>query len=502
MTLAITESPLHNMHALTSLIALARKRSRAQAVEVLRSIKDLFAHGAVLPSDRRLRGFARQPELSVFGNGWTTRDPLPDGIETAHLVMWAFEDFLKEQYFEVLKILEVWCNDEIEFARSRALSYVWELLKEKPEQEANLLRLLVNKLGDRGRKIASRASFLLLQLEQAHPRMKPMVISAIEADVLFRPGQSAHAKYYAAVTLNQTVLSRAEAATAGKLLDIYFALFVQLLKQDKDQKKDGGPKKGDKGKKGGKKDGKKGADKKDTTPVPPEDLREKLIAALLSGVNRAYPFAGADSPKLASHLDTLFSITHSANFNTGVQALMLIQQLLATGAGAAATNRFYRTLYESVLDGRVVVSSKQALYLNLLYRSLMAEASAAAGSGTGGSSGRRLRAFVKRLVQALTLHGPPFAIGVFALLRELEKACPSVTAMVDEAEPREDEDREVFRDVPDEEDEPQEVQKGTEPSEAKPRVGQYDPRKRDPEYANADKACLWELVSAHYPYIP
>jgi hypothetical protein len=32
-------------------------------------------------------------------------------------------------------ILEIWCNDEIEFSRTRAVSYVYELLKEKPEQE-------------------------------------------------------------------------------------------------------------------------------------------------------------------------------------------------------------------------------------------------------------------------------------------------------------------------------------------------------------------------------
>jgi ribosome biogenesis protein MAK21 len=52
LTLAVQESPLHNVKGLESLVGLAKKRSRAQAVEVLRSLKDLFGQGTLLPSDR------------------------------------------------------------------------------------------------------------------------------------------------------------------------------------------------------------------------------------------------------------------------------------------------------------------------------------------------------------------------------------------------------------------------------------------------------------------
>ena len=197
--------------------------------------------------------------------------------------MWAFEDFLKEQYFEILKILEIWCNDEIEFSRSRAVSYVYELLKEKPEQESNLLRLLVNKLGDPSKKIASRASYLLLQLEQTHPMMKSTIISSVESELLFRPGQSKHAQYYGVITLNQTILSASEEKVAAQLLDIYFSLFVSLLKSPKDAARERakhGPK------------GKKQHQHRDSTPgqAQDEELREKLTSAVLTGVNRAYPF--------------------------------------------------------------------------------------------------------------------------------------------------------------------------------------------------------------------
>ncbi|EEP81093.1 conserved hypothetical protein [Uncinocarpus reesii 1704] len=480
LILEVQESPLHNTKALEQLVALAKKRSRAQAVEVLRSLKDLFAQGTVLPSDRRLKFFGNQPALGAallgFSN-WNPGDPLPRGLERSHLVYWAFEDFLKEQYFEVLKILEVWCNDEIEFSRSRAVSYVYELLKEKPEQESNLLRLLVNKLGDPSKKIASRASYLLLQLQQAHPLMKGTIISAIESELLFRPGQSQHAKYYAIITLNQTVLSTGEEKAAEKLLDIYFSLFVSILKpgkvsHDKEAGKSVKPTK-IKGKKH--RALSKGNSQED-------ELSEKLISAVLTGVNRAYPFITSSTERLSNHINTLFRITHSSNFNTSIQALMLIHQL--SSSHKVSADRFYRTLYESLLDPRITTSSKQALYLNLLYKALKADLNT-----------KRVKAFVKRLVQILSLHQPPFICGVFYLIDELRTTFPGLTTLITQPEYHEDEEEEVFRDVPEEGEEATETISPT--TDAVKEVPGYDSRKRDPEQSNADRSCLWELL----PYL-
>ncbi|KAJ5880910.1 Ribosome biogenesis protein NOC1 [Penicillium subrubescens] len=479
LTLAVQESPLHNTKSLETLIGLGGKRSRAQAVEVLRSLKDMFAQGTLLPADRRLKSFANQPGLvAAFqgaGGRWTERDPLPGGLQKSHLIVWAFEDFLKEQYFAILKILEVWCNDEIEFSRSRAVSYVYELLKEKPEQEANLLRLLVNKLGDPGKKIASRASYLLLQLEQTHPMMKPLIIKAVE-ELLFRPGQSQHAKYYAIITLNQTVLSLKEEKVAMQLLDIYFGMFVSLLKPAQPGKP--GPQGKPQGKKGPKG---KGRNQPAKGEAQDDEMREKLTSGVLTGVNRAWPFTDADSDRLSKHIDTLFRITHSSNFNTSIQALMLIQQI--TGSTQVASDRFYRTLYESLLDPRVATSSKQSLYLNLLFKALKNDLNV-----------RRVKAFVKRIVQVLGMHQPAFICGVFYLVRELEKTFTGLQSLFDQPEDNESDGEEVFRDVPDEDDE----ELAPAPVETKPKQNNgYDPRKRDPEHSNADKTCLWELL----PYI-
>ncbi|KAK5939281.1 RNA-binding ribosome biosynthesis protein mak21 [Knufia obscura] len=477
LTLAVQESPLHNMKSLEGLLGLAQKRSRAQAVDVLRALKDLFAQGSMLPSDRKLQAFATRPDLlAALGQTqkWNRGDHLPVGVQEAHLIVWAYEDWLKEQYFEVLKVLETWCNDEIEFAKTRATSYVYELLKEKPEQEANLLRLLINKLGDPVKKIASQASYLIMQLLSNHPAMKEIVISAIDTDFIFKPGQSTHARYYAAVTLNQTALSMDEEAVAIKLLEIYFGLFKLLLKPGEEKKEYVPPKATSRHQR----------QRKQAASMPSteqeDELREKLISAVLTGVNRAYPYCGTDHQKFSEHIDTLFQITHSANFNTSIQAMMLIQQLISNTT--APSDRFYRTLYESLLDPRLLSSSKQQLYLNLLHRSLKADLSQ-----------KRVKAFAKRILQILSLQDPSFVCAAFFLLKDLEKTFPSLSTMLDQPEDHDD-DEEVFRDA--------DVHPARFPIDAEPNTNNttYDAAKRDPSHANADTSAMWDVLPylAHY----
>ncbi|KAL9623109.1 MAG: hypothetical protein Q9160_002623 [Pyrenula sp. 1 TL-2023] len=473
LTLSVQESPIHNMKALETLLGLARKRSRAQALEVLRALKDLVAQGTLLPSDRRLVLFGQQPSLlSTLQNvkSWTQSDPLPQGLTASALMLWAYEDWLKGIYFEVLKVLESWCNDELEFSKARAVSYIYELLREKPEQESNLLHMLINKLGDPVKKIASRTSYLLLQLESAHPAMKGTIVSAIETELLLRPNQSLHANYYAVITLNQTVLSSREETVSKNLLAIYFRLFIAMLNPVTLEDRSFKPRKLDeegKQKRRGKKKSKNSHEN-----VQLEELREKVISAILTGVNRAYPYAGADPSTLTDHVDTLFKITHSSNFNTSIQAMMLIQQLSATHE--VASDRFYRTLYESLLDPRLASSSKQALYMNLLYKALKADLDI-----------KRVKAFSKRIMQVLTLQQPSFICGAMYLLHELEGTFPSLAIMLDEPEDHDD-GEETFKDVDDAADANQNTADQT-PSLT------YDSRKRDPRHARADNACLWEL---------
>lgn len=493
LTLLIQESPLHTMKAFETLLGLSKKKSRNQALLALSALKDLLGSGVVLPPDRKLRSFIKQPALLAAFSGtnanWEQGQRLPPRIEEIHLVVWAYEDWLKRTYFEMLKILEGWCNDEIEYSRSRAVTFVYELLKEKPEQEENLLRLLVNKLGDTEKKISSRASYLLLQLQNSHPVMKGIIINAVEAECLFRPHQSPHAKYYAIITLNQTILSAKDPEVANKLLEIYFALFLSLLKapsNEAEEKKKllqgGGGQAGKKAKQKAK------AKEKEQERIieAGQELNEKLVAGVLTGVNRAFPYAKTDDVAFEQQLDTIFRVTHSSNFNTAIQALLLIQQISA--AKHFTTDRFYRTLYESLLDPRLLTSSKQIMYLNLLYKSLKADVSI-----------KRVKAFVKRLLQVISLHDPPFVCGVLYLVHELTKTFPSIKTMLDTPELNDDDEEEHFADVAsDGESAPAAAPKSA-PSTTTPR---YDGRKRDPDHAHADLSSLWDLTPFRLHFHP
>ena len=266
--------------------------------------------GTLLPADRRLRTFSNQPGLLGAlqrnpGTTWSPSKPLPGKITNAHLISWIYEDWLKDTYFKIIQLLETWCSDEIEYSRTRALDFVYGLIKEKPEQESNLLRLLVNKLGDRDRKISSRASYLLLQLQNSHPGMKPIIVRMVEQEILMHPSQDHRSKYYAINTLNQTILSSREPSLAEALMKIYFELFIILLKAGslgitatndptapkETNKKSGKPQGKPHGKHHGRPHGNPSA-----PPVSEQETEaaDKLVSAILTGVNRAAPFMAAN----------------------------------------------------------------------------------------------------------------------------------------------------------------------------------------------------------------
>jgi ribosome biogenesis protein MAK21 len=119
----------------------------------------------------------------------------------------------------------------------------------------------------------------------------------------------------------------------------------------------------------------------------------------------------------------------------------------------------------------------------LLYRALKADVSI-----------KRVKAFVKRLLQIIHLHEPPFICGVLYLINELINTFPTIKTMLSTPEDHgDDSGDEHYEDVA-EDDDPK-------TNGAKPAKGpSYDARKRDPEHAQADLSCLWELLplQAHY----
>nr|KAJ3420467.1 hypothetical protein HK105_005644 [Polyrhizophydium stewartii] len=523
LTLLIQEAPLHNFAYLRDhmINGMARKKSRREAMLAIDSIKDLLIN-SILP-DRKLKYFIDQPCLS--------RDATRE-----HQIVWYFEDALKKAYFEFIQLLEAsdveLARDPLPHVKNKMLSCIFDLLAAKPEEEGNLLALLVNKLGDLDKKIASKAVHLLQQLLQRHPAMKVIVIKEVER-LLFRTNVAQRAQYYAVTFLNQIVLAHGdvEKQAANLLVEVYFKLFEALVNKIGQNNHDQGPrseaaapgsssasgdqktkkssKRGNHGNHG--KHGKHGkhakAGKRDrtspggATSAPGsiaaldrvDGVDAKMMAALLTGVNRAFPFASLDGDVFESHLDMLFKIAHIATFNTCIQALTLIFQVQTSRQ--LVSDRFYRALYATLFDPRLYGASKQALFLNLLFKSLRAD-----------DSMSRVRSFIKRIVQTCGQAQVPLICGSLYLIGELARQKPGLWAFITQPEEHDDEER--FVDAPE----------GHSPALAataalsdaattktdvvsvRNGVPKYDGRKRDPLFAHADQVCLWELCAfvAHF----
>ncbi|KAM0793697.1 hypothetical protein ACM66B_001122 [Microbotryomycetes sp. NB124-2] len=514
LLLLAASSPLHTMSYLDQLANIAKKKSRDHSGRAIRGIVEWWrgndGEGGGAPS-RKLRAFADQPGLTSVADAWQAlekgkgkqkadEDVLSKREMEQALVVYAFEDWLKKWFFGILQALEQMSTDSLPHPRQVAVLHLSGLLRDKPEQESNILRLLVNKLGDTNRNIASKTSHHLLQILQVHPGMTPIIVREV-SELILRPTAGAstsaapasgkhtrfgddkpekkvavvkkvrdagseHARYYGIICLNQIMLKKGQTEVANRLIEVYFEVFGDILGRldeeglktsaeegDKEgnlkrKRNDGGKskKRNPKGKHGGNDD--------DDKPNDVEEYESKLVAAVLTGVNRAFPYAQIDDEAIKKRLDTLYRITHSGTFNVSIQALMLIYRV--SESKKEISDRFYRTLYGSLHDPRLASSSKQALYLNLLFKAVKQDKQLP-----------RVMAFVKRLMQVMFGLDVVFILGSLFIVGELMSTTPGLSDMLKQ---------------------PQIVKDGEEEGET------YDGKKREPLGAGAEKSCLWEIV--------
>ncbi|KAM6906626.1 CCAAT/enhancer-binding protein zeta [Lycodopsis pacificus] len=464
MTVLIQDAPVHTLEHVENLVSMVKKKgSRRMGLMALDTLRELLLSD-LLPEGRKLRPFAQRPfdllEEKASGN----RD-----ARDRHLVLWYFEHHLKHHVAEFVVALDSVAHDTVAATKAKALATAYEMLCGRPEQERALLGQVVNKLGDPEYKTAAKASYLLESLLHKHPNMKVVVCCEVER-LMFRPNISAKAQYYAVCFLSQVMLSHDEALLAAKLIAIYFTFFRACIKK--------------------------------------KDIQSKMLSGLLSGVNRAYPYAGTGDEKVREQLDTLFKLVHLVKFNTAVQALMLLFQVM--DSQQSVSDRYYVALYRKLLDPGLSSSTKQSMFLNLLYKSLKADMVL-----------RRVKAFVKRLLQVSAEQSASFSCGALFLVSEVMKAKPGLRVLLQEDGDGEEEE---FKDLAEEGDDDEEerfvdadkLEEGAsaEPEAAKPAASwvhhqnlegrksqqSYDPLHRNPLFCGADHTTLWELqrLSVHF----
>jgi len=457
--LKIQESPVHNLSALETMIDYVSLKSRRPCFIAIENLQELFLKVLLVP-DRKLRSFDRNPfgQLSeLTGGNKDTRD--------RYLITWLFEDRLKKLYNKYLEKLEEIGKDNIDKTKVKSISSMQELLAGNPELESILLERLVNKLGDPVRVVAAKAMYLLSHLLEQHPVMKWIVVGEVER-LLYRQNISSKAQYYGICFLSQILLEKFNQDNlAAKLITIYFSFFKMVIKKG--------------------------------------EVNTKLMKALLTGVNRAFPYASITPEDLDAQLETMHKLVHIVSFNTSIQALTLLFQVM--DSRDAVTDRFYMALYKKTLDPALSTSSKQVMFLNLIYKALKIDPSAV-----------RVKAFIKRLLQVCVYQSSQLICGLLYLLSELITSRPELGSIQTMFHSNTEMETNNFNDDSDEDEHYQDVMEGTVDnisrenmkaetkgagvpgwtfkSEKKNEVhNHYNPSGRNPLYCGADKSLLWEL---------
>ena len=339
MTLMVQESPIHRLETLDSLLSTA-KAGKHTAKMAIDSLKEVFSSRSGLPGDRRLVTLENRP-------------PLPQSSDRQ--VLWLFEEKLKQRYSAFVQVVQGYLKHSASELRRFAAETCAHLLKSKPEQEAELLALLVNKLGDPDPSVSARASQLLAEVLKQHRAMTGVVVEEIQGFTARAPKGSvgAKARLAAVACLSQVYLSSELEPVATSLVKMYLALFV--------------------------------------ASVDAGDLQTKLLAALLTGVARALPYArkGVLDASTSKELDALFGLAHAGTGPARVRALQLLERL--SSEAPVLRSRFERALYAALHAPETRTPSKPALLLNVVFRACK----------TGDAS-----ALLKRCVQ-VALHNSP-----------------------------------------------------------------------------------------------
>ncbi|KAK0167415.1 hypothetical protein PV327_004816 [Microctonus hyperodae] len=339
----IQENPKYNLARLITLISQINTKHNQN--NTLISLRDLFLSDLLHPEYKLLK-FEDQ-DLDKIPSSNQLDEYKVDVPRKKLLAHWYFEDQLKDQYQKFITVLSTVASDTLDVNRELAISIMTDLLVSNSEMEHQLLQSIVNKVGDPRSKVASKAVFCLNKLLLEHPNMKLIVLREIEK-LLFRTNIAPRAQYYAICLLTQFVLNREDSDTASTLINVYFAFFKACLKKGEPD--------------------------------------SRMMAAILTGVNRAYRFANSDTIKLTEHIHSVYKVVHVGSFNVSLNALSLLHQVV--GKDAEQENRFYTAFYRKLLDPQIGVASKRAIFLNLLYRVMKNDKSVT-----------RLYAFVKRTLQ-------------------------------------------------------------------------------------------------------
>ena len=201
------------------------------------------------------------------------------------------------------------------------------------------------------------------------------------------------------------------------------------------------------------------------------------------------------------HDKELYKLSYVGGVKARVHTLKLLL-LIEGNRGSTPSSRFYKSLYELEFSIGLMDSSMLEPFFTILLEAMMID-----------TIPQRANAMVKRVLQQCLVAPVNYVVAGLLILSKVLQKHPSIAASLASPEfsalvSGDNDDEENFKDIPDSDNE-NPAKEAAEPeahgtASAPAAHSDYDWRKRDPQYANADKSCLWEIVGLsqhHHPLI-
>jgi ribosome biogenesis protein MAK21 len=346
-------------------------------LKVLKVIKELFLT-SLLPN-RKIHYLDRQL--------LTLDIACQNDISDKSLLYLYFEDCLKRRFKKFLELLKTCSVDGEDYIKEASINTLYHLLINKPEQEKAILSLIINKIKDPNRKIASKTCYLMTCLIIKHPKMQSVILSEV-GKLIILSNSSLRSKIYATILLNQMVLTYVSKRT--ELTHILMNLYLTGL--DKIFKDKFG----------------------DTKMIitynnhKSTKLYWKLIHELLMGVNRVFPFASDFNSKMwiSRNITNLIFIVRSDSYNTGSQALLMLYKF------SVLYDEFSHRLYAVLYDVLRYKSMIRVINSNIIFSTLFKMIKKDLLS-------KRVEAFVKRMLEVALVISTTLAGVILVIISKL-----------------------------------------------------------------------------------
>lgn len=404
-------------------------------------ITDLFIN-ALLPPNRKLISFAlRGADWKALKKNDTVNKSTKDQI----YAYWHLETVIKDQYSEFLRNIQAAIQGTQDSKKGQAIICSAKLLSHAPEKEQMLLSMLVNKLGDPSRVIASKALHQLIDVSHKHPAMCGVMANETEK-ILFRNNITDHAQHFALCFLSQ-LAPHSNVDVCTKLVNICMSFFKIVVNKGQ--------------------------------------VNSKIMQAILlclkhsitDVIRKNAKKTGADSGLLSKDTqDTIYRLVHFADIKVSLQTLALLLQIVTALDDSQLQNRFYNALYKKLFDPELVTCSHKfsALFLHIVHRAVHFDRNKS-----------RAQAFIKRLLQAALNFPAHITCGCLIIINKLVKARSELNRIeiqpmkMETADSNENESEETNN----------------------PKLA-YDPIYRNPEFAGAQYAIRTELIALTQHYHP